>query len=364
LGHGARLPGSGAPRLRRVDCSAPGIRRRRVGRGFVYLDPSGARITDPTVLGRVRSLVLPPAWTDVWICPDPRGHIQATGIDAKGRTQYRYHDVWRERRDREKFDHMLEFARALPKLRHNARLHLAEDELTRERVLACAARLLDLGFFRIGTEGYAEENQTYGLATIHKRHVKLEPPSTVNFDYVAKGSKRRIQSVVDPDVFVVVEALKRRRGGKPELLAWKRGREWVDVRSGDINAYVKEVTGGDFSAKDFRTWNATVLAAVALAVSTGASTPTARKRAVARAMKEVAHYLGNTPAVCRSSYVDPRVVDHYLGGNTIASALEQALVEEPPDPAVAGTLLTQGPIEEAVLDLLEDNVTERVELAG
>ena len=353
-----------APRLRRVDCSAPGIHRRKVGRGFVYLDPSGARVTDPDVLARARALVVPPAWTDVWICIDPKGHIQATGVDARGRRQYRYHDVWRERRDREKFDHMLEFARALPQLRQAASEHLADEGLPRERVLACAARLLDLGFFRIGTEGYAEENQTYGLATMHKRHVKLEAPGTVHFDYMAKGSKRRLQSVVDPDVYAVVDTLKRRRGGNPELLAWSRGREWIDVRSADINAYIKEVTGGDFSAKDFRTWNATVLAAVALAVSTGATSPTARKRAVARAMKEVAHYLGNTPAVCRSSYVDPRVVDHYVGGATIAPALEQALVDAPADPAQAGTLLTQGPIEAAVLDLLEDNVTVRVEVAS
>ncbi|MEN3316260.1 MAG: topoisomerase [Acidimicrobiaceae bacterium] len=345
-----------APRLRRADCSAPGIRRRRAGRGFVYLDPSGARITDPEVLDRVRALVIPPAWTDVWICVDPRGHIQATGLDARGRRQYRYHDLWRQRRDREKFDHMLEFARALPKLRHGISEHLAEEGLTRNRVLACAVRLLDLGFFRIGTEGYAEENQTYGLATIHKGHVRLEPPSTVNFDYMAKGSKRRIQSVVDADVYAVVEALKRRRGGKPELLAWKRGRTWVDVRSSDINDYIKELTGGDFSAKDFRTWNASVLAAVAMAVSTGASSTTGRKRAVTRAMKEVAHYLGNTPAVSRSSYVDPRVVDRYLDGATVAGALEEAL-EFPAHGATTGdgtTMLTQGPIEEAVLDLLED----------
>jgi DNA topoisomerase-1 len=353
-----------APRLRRVDCSLPGIRRRRAGRGFVYLDPDGNRITEPDVLERCKLLVIPPAWTDVWICTDPRGHIQATGVDARGRRQYRYHDVWRERRDQEKFDHMLEFARALPKLRHHAGQHLAVDGLPRERVLACAARLLDLGFFRIGTEGYAEENQTYGLATIRKGHVKLEPPSTVTFDYLSKGSKRRIQSVVDPEIYVVVEALKRRRGGKPELLAWSRGREWVDVRSADINVYIKEVTGGDFTAKDFRTWNATVLAAVALAVSKEAKSPTARKRAVARAMKEVAHYLGNTPAVCRASYVDPRVVDRYRAGQTIAPALEEAMVTAPADPALAGTLLTQGAIEEAVLDLLEENESPLVELAS
>jgi len=353
-----------APRLRRADCSAPGIRRRGAGRGFVYVDPSGARVGDPEVVDRIRALVIPPAWTDVWICLDARGHIQATGVDARGRRQYRYHDVWRERRDREKFDHMLEFARALPKLRDATALHLADDGLSRERVLAGAARLLDLGFFRIGTEGYAEENQTYGLATIHKRHVRLQPPGTVNFDYMAKGSKRRIQSVVDPDVYALVEVLKRRRGGKPELLAWQRGRTWVDVRSSDINDYIKEVTGGGFSAKDFRTWNATVLASVALAVSTGATSPKARTRAVARAMKEVAHYLGNTPAVCRSSYVDPRVVDHYLSGATIVSALETALVAAPADPAEAGTMLTEGPIEEAVLDLLGDPAGAPLRLAG
>src|SRR3954447_6583123 len=206
-----------AARLRRVDCSAPGIRRRKVGRGFVYVDPSGSRVSDPAVLDRIKGLVIPPAWTDVWICTDARGHIQATGVDARGRRQYRYHDVWRERRDREKFDHMMEFARALPTLRDATRAHLSEDELTRARVLACAARLLDLGFFRIGTEGYAEENQTYGLATMRKRHVTIDG-DVVTFDYTAKSGKRRMQSVVDPDVAEVVRQLKGRRGGGYELL--------------------------------------------------------------------------------------------------------------------------------------------------
>lgn len=188
---------------------------------------------------------------DVWICIDARGHIQATGTDARGRKQYRYHDAWRQRRDREKFDHMIAFAAALPRLRAKVGSDLAGDDLSRARVLACATRLLDLGFFRIGTEGYAEENQTYGLATIHKRHVQLLGDATIGFDYVAKGGKRRIQSVVDPDVYTVVEALKGRRGGKPELLAWRDGRRWVDVRSTDINDYAKEAMGGDFTAKDF-----------------------------------------------------------------------------------------------------------------
>jgi len=338
-------------RLRRSDHTGPGIRRRRAGKGFVYLAEDGQRVTDPELIARIRALAVPPAWTDVWICPDPRGHIQAVGTDARDRRQYRYHDIWRVNRDREKFDHMLEFGRSLPKLRHCIFEHLQEDGLGRERVLASAARLLDLGFFRIGTEGYAEENQTYGLATIQKRHVKLAGGGVLDFDYVAKGGKRRIASVVDPLVYDVVAALKQRRGGLPELLAWRRkeGRRvvWTDVRSTDINAYIKDVTGSEFTAKDFRTWNATVFAAMALAVSTGATSPTARKRAVARAYQEVAHYLGNTPAVCRSSYVDPRIVDHYRSGSTIASVIET------PDWLCADDLATHGVIEGAVLDLLE-----------
>jgi DNA topoisomerase IB len=330
------------PRLKRVDCSTTGYRRRKAGKGFTYVDDCGQKVTDAGTLERIRALAIPPAWTDVWICPHPMGHIQAVGIDARGRKQYRYHDKWRERRDREKFEHMLEFARALPKIRHFAAEHLAEEELSRERVLACAVRLLDLGFFRIGTEGYAEENQTFGLATIRKSHVKVTGDVIV-FDYTAKSGKRRIQSVADPDVLAVVRELKARRAGGPELLAWKRGDQWVDVKSADINAYIKEATGGEFTAKDFRTWSATVLAAVALAVSKGvAPSVSGRKRAIARAMKEVSDYLGNTPAVCRSSYVDPRVVDRYTSGNTILDALA-ALDEDPTR------------VEAAVLDLLEED---------
>ncbi len=338
-------------RLRRSDLTGPGIHRVPAGpRRFAYVDAGGRPVDDPDIVDRVRSLAVPPAWTDVWICPDPDGHIQAVGTDARGRLQYRYHDVWRQDRDREKFDHMVGFGRALPKLRHHIYEHLREDGLGRDRVLACSARLLDLGFFRIGTEGYAEENQTYGLATIQKRHVRVEDHGEVGFDYVAKGGKRRLASVVDPLVHEVVAALKARRGGGPELLAWRRtvGRRvrWVDVRSTDINKYIKQVTGGDFTAKDFRTWNATVLAAVALAVSTSASSAYARRRAVTRAFGEVAHYLGNTPAVCRKSYVDPRIVDHYQAGFTIADAMESIWFGD-------DDIATHGAIETAVLDLLD-----------
>ena len=343
------------PRLRRSDCSAPGIVRRARGRGFEYLDEEGNRIEDEEVLARIGELVIPPAWKDVWICPYPFGHIQAVGVDAAGRRQYLYHVQWRARRDQEKFDEMLRFARALPRIRRTAEKHLADTGLTRERVLACSVRLLDRGFFRVGTEDYAEQNRTYGLATMQKRHVTLGPNGLLVFDYVAKSGKKRLQSVVDPKVYAVVKKLKERRGGG-ELLAYKNGRAWVDVRSDHINDYIKTVAGEDFSAKDFRTWHGTVLAAVGLAVSGGAAgSKTARERAISRAMKEVAYYLGNTPAVCRASYIDPRVFDRYRDGITIGGALEGLGDVDFGEPA------TQGAVERAVLDLLEESESPALE---
>jgi DNA topoisomerase I len=338
------------PRLRRVDCSGPGILRRRRGRGFEYLDAQGRRLSDPEALARIRALGIPPAWKDVWICPDPRGHLQATGSDAAGRKQYLYHEDWRRRRDLEKFADMVEFARALPALRERALADLrATDEPDRTRVLAAAVRLLDRGFFRIGTEEYSVRNETYGLATMHKSHVTIEG-DVMLFDYPAKHGVRRVQAVVDPEVTDLVRTLKRRRGGGEELLAYRDGRRWQDVRSADINAYLKEVTGGDFSAKDFRTWSATVLAALGLAVAGEvAATKTGRKRAIARAVQEVAHYLGNTPAVCRASYIDPRVFDAYNAGLVIRPVLEQAADTGP------GELpIHHREVEEAVLDLIDE----------
>ena len=336
------------PRLRRVDCSGPGINRRRRGRGFEYVDDEGRRITEPSVLERIHALAIPPAWEDVWICPYPFGHIQATGVDTAGRKQYRYHDLWRERRDQQKFDSMLEFARSLPRLRARVERELALPGMPRERALACAGRLLDRGFFRIGSEDYAEENDTYGIATMQKRHVTVRGDEVI-FDYESKNGKRRVQVIGDPAVAEVVRMLRRRRGGGEELLAYRNGRRWVDVSSGDVNAYVKEASGGDFSAKDFRTWSATVLAAVALAVSAPAATraPSARKRAKTRAVKEVARYLGNTPAVCRASYIDPRVFDRFDAGLTIGGVLPVLADDTGVWPEV------QGAVEDAVLDLIE-----------
>jgi len=335
------------PRLRRADCSGPGIRRKRSGRGFAYYDASGARVTDTELIARVKALVIPPAWQDVWVCPDANGHLQAVGTDAAGRKQYIYHEVWRARRDQAKFDHMMDFAAALPGLRSVTLEHLQLPGQPLEKTLGLAVRLLDRGFFRIGSEGYAEQNQSYGLATIQKKHVTIRDDEVV-FDYRAKSGQRRVWSTVDPIMLEVITSLKQRRSGGPDLLAYKDGRVWHDVKSSDINEYVREISGGDFTAKDFRTWGATVLAAVGLAVSGYASgSATARKRAIARSVKEVAHYLGNTPAVCRASYIDPRVFDRYQSGWTIS-------LESIGEGMQFGDLSTQGPIEEAVVDLIED----------
>jgi len=340
------------PRLRRSDASAPGITRQRRGRGFAYHDQNGNRIEDEALLERIAELGIPPAWKDVWICPWPTGHLQATGTDAAGRKQYRYHPQWRARRDQEKFDDMVRFARALPALREHVAADLAaSSDLSRARVLACAVRLLDRGFFRIGGEEYAADNESYGLATMRKEHVRVDERGAMVFDYPAKHGKRRVQAVVDPDVAGIVRTLRRRRGGGAELLAYREGAGWRDIRSPDINEYLKEATGADFSAKDFRTWNATVLAAIALAVSGEvAATPTGRKRAIVRAVKEVSHYLGNTPAVARASYIDPRVFDAYNAGLIIRPVLDQ--VGEPDEP---GELpIHQRAVEEAVLDLIDE----------
>jgi DNA topoisomerase IB len=335
------------PRTRRSDCSEHGLARRRRGRGFEYLDVDGRRLAEAEALARIRELAIPPAWTEVWICPDPLGHLQATGIDAAGRKQYLYHFLWRARRDRAKFEAMLEFAGALPGLRRRVRRELRGEELTRDRVLACALLLLDLGFFRIGSESYAESNGSYGLATMLKRHVQIERDELL-FDYEAKGGKRRVQAIADPAAREVVAELKRRRGGGPRLLVYRDGASWVEVRSDDLNARLKELTNEDFSAKDFRTWNATVLAAVALAgQSDHAKSKTARNRAVNAAIKTVAAYLGNTPAVCRASYVDPRVIDRFRAGHTIAP-----LIERPAAELDLGKRRTREHVEAAVLDLI------------
>jgi DNA topoisomerase IB len=353
-------PGSGPrrPRLRRSDCSGPGFRRVRRGRGFAYIN-EGERIDDADALGRIRELAIPPAWRDVWICSDPWGHLQATGTDAAGRKQYLYHQRWREQRDRAKFREMERFAEQLPKLRRRVAADLKRDELSRERVLACAVRLLDVGLFRIGGEEYAEQGGGLGLATIHPEHVSLRDGCAV-FDYPAKSGVRRVNEVSDAQAVDILAALKRRRGGPEELLAYRERRRWRPVRSDDINDYIKDGLGREFSAKDFRTWNGTVLAAVALA--TRGAPPTSKtgtKRVMNAVAKEVAEVLGNTPAVARRAYIDPRVFDRYLSGWTIRGAVDGLeRIGEGDSPA-------RRRLERAVLDLLhEDEDSSAIKVAA
>ncbi|MDQ3468724.1 MAG: DNA topoisomerase IB [Actinomycetota bacterium] len=309
-------------RLRRVSPGSRGWTRRRAGRGFVYLDEDGIRL-DVELAGRCKALVIPPAWQDVWICPVANGHIQAVGTDEAGRRQYLYHPVWREQRDKAKHDRILTVAARLPQARRTVATQLALDGMPKERALATAFRLLDLGLFRIGGETYAEAHGSFGLATITKAHTRING-TDVEFEYVAKSGLDRCVAVRDPHVRDAVDALRRRRGGGTELLAYRHDGHWRDVSSDDINTYVKDVIGGDVSAKDFRTWHGTVLAAVALGVRVDAAmSATKRKRAVRETIVSVAEQLGNTPTVARSSYVDPRVIDRFEDGVTIAPTLQR-----------------------------------------
>ena len=304
--------------LREIDCNGPGIARVGAGRGFFYRDADGTRVDDPEVIDRINALAIPPAWRDVWVCSDPNGHIQATGIDAKGRRQYRYHTEWQTKRSRQKHDRILRFARQLPALRRQVDRDLQLDGMPEARVLACAVRLLELGFFRVGGESYAEDNGSYGLATLQKRHVKVRG-DTVEFDFDAKSGQHRRCLVVDADVADVLVHLRRRRApADAELLAHRddQGR-WVDVRSEDINAYIQDILGDEFSAKDFRTWVGTVIAAVDLAEAEPPGSEAEGRRAVARAASDVARHLGNTPAVARSAYIDPRVVEGFEADDTL-----------------------------------------------
>jgi DNA topoisomerase-1 len=327
--------------LRHSDPEEPGIIRRRKGRGFRYFYANGQPVRDRRTLARIRALVLPPAWHDVWICRYPDGHIQAVGTDGAGRRQYRYHDVWRVEQDRIKFDRVAKMAALLPRFRERVAGHLAGRAMSRERVLAAAARMLDVGFFRVGGESY----DTFGLATLRMEHVTCAN-GKVLCAYPAKGGKAREVEIRDTEVCKVIVAL-HRTGEKGELLRYQADGAWVDVRSEDINDYLRETMDFEVTAKDFRTWHATVLAAVGLAVSTRARSRTGRRRAVTRVMREVAHYLDNTPAVARASYVDPRVIEAYQRGRTIGRALTELGAD-----AEEGQLATNGPIERAVLSLL------------
>ncbi|WP_129838670.1 DNA topoisomerase IB [Streptomyces sp. RFCAC02] len=335
-------------RLRHTRPTDPGFVRKRHGRGFRYLDTDGRPLRDTAALERIRGLVIPPAWRDVWICAQPNGHLQAVGTDAAGRRQYLYHERFRAAREKAKHEHVLTVAEALPRIRDTAAGHLALPGLPEERVLGTAARLLDMGFFRVGSERYADRHNTFGLTTLRRDHVRCGR-GRVTFAYAGKHGRQQEQEVVAPDVCRAVTALRRRRGGGERLLAYGSSRAgWHDVTGEELNAYLKESGGVDVTAKDFRTWHGTVLASVGLAVSRNAArTEAARRRAVARAVREVADYLGNTPAVCRASYINPRVIELYEEGVTVEPVLQRLGVD-----AATGMPATQGPVEDAVLTML------------
>ncbi len=336
-------------RTRRVDTSSPGIRRVKRGLGFSYHEEEGETISDQETLERIRSLAIPPAWSDVWICPNPRGHIQATGYDDAGRKQYRYHDDWRESRDRIKFAEMEDFAKSLPALRERLDEGLGRRRLEFDRVCSCAVRLLDLGLFRVGNERYEADNESYGLTTIKRKHMKIAGREAT-FDFPSKSGQQSEITISDPSVLPTLRALKKRTGGRAlkDLLVYQAGKEWRDLVSADVNAFIKETAGEGFSAKDFRTWNATVLAAVFLAADDEeAPTKAARKRVANRAISKTAEYLSNTPAVCRASYIDPRIFDRYESGETIRPQLERIVRAADP-----GQFPDREKIEAAVLKLL------------
>jgi len=317
------------PRLRRSRTSSPGLGRRRSGTGFSYVTESGATLKDDSVRGRIDSLAIPPAWTDVWITPDPLGHIQAMGTDAAGRRQYIYHAQWRARRDRTKFDRALELAAVLPTARSVVTRDLRRDEPDEARALAAAFRLLDSASPRVGGKRYLDQNGSHGLSTLLCAHATIHGESEIEIRFRGKGGLPWEALLHDEDLATVIRSLKR-RGPKAHLLAYRTGGDWHTVAASEINDYVRERTHGEFTAKDFRTLRGTIVAAQSLRDSEPASTKTATKRVISQAMQAAADTLGNTPTIARKSYVDPRIVAKYEAGIVIApngSSPEMALRE-------------------------------------
>lgn len=332
-------------RLRRTSPGTPGISRRRHGRGFVYRDVDGKPVADEQTAQRIAALTIPPAWTHVWISTHANGHLQAVGTDSAGRRQYIYHPDWVRQRDGRKHERVVDFGRSMPRARRLCSTALRPHELSSDRVLAAAFRILDVGAVRIGSEAYAAENGSFGLATMLREHATVSG-HRVTFEYIAKGGQWRRQELPDPSLARIVSDLLDRNDPSPELLAWQDAQGWHDVTSADINAYIRQVTRGEFTAKDFRTWNATVLMAQLLAFSEPSASSRQRSLTVRSTYEKVAEYLGNTPAIARASYVDSRVVDLYNNGVTLPTrVLPKRRADLPVHPAV----------ERAVVRMLESS---------
>lgn len=331
------------PRLRRTSPDQPGWTRRRAGKGFTYLDQDGNRL-GPEEVRRCKELVIPPAWEDVWITPHPNGHLQAVGTDDAGRRQYLYHPYWRTSRDAAKFERIIDFGKAMSTARERVLTDLGTEGMSQERACAVAVRLLDLGYFRIGNDVYTDTNGSFGLTTLLREHV-AKRKGRLRFCFVGKSGVEHTIEIDDEPTIEALDVMRARRGGGDRLLAWKDGRRWRTLDASQVNDYVREATGIEATAKDFRTWHATVIAAAALAsTDEPGETKASRKRAVSATMKEVAEFLGNTPTLARTAYVDPRVVDAYEKGRTIT-------VRSSYDTNDA----RQAALERAVLRLLKDS---------
>jgi DNA topoisomerase-1 len=339
--------------LRYVTDAQPGIRRKRSGRGFTYEDPDGKRVRDREALARIESLAVPPAWTDVWICRSPHGHLQATGRDARGRKQYRYHPRWRAVRDEAKYERMIAFGKRLPRIRRRLSKDLALPGLPREKVLAAVVRLLETTAFRVGNEEYARENSSFGLTTMRDRHVDVEGP-VLRFEFRGKGGKLHRLDVHDRRLARIVARCQDLPGY--ELFQYvddEANRRTID--SGDVNDYMREISGEEFTAKEFRTWIGTVLAAMALEEFEAFDSEAQAKSHVVRAIESVAERLGNTPAICRKCYVHPAVIEAYMDG-TMLRTLRRRTEEE-----LTHSLTDLRPEEAAVLALLQQRLARETD---
>jgi DNA topoisomerase-1 len=339
--------------LRYVNDNRPGIRRKRAGKHFSYVGTDGRPIRDPEELKRIKSLAIPPAWTDVWICPNPRGHIQATARDAKGRKQYRYHPRWREVRDETKYGRMVVFGQTLPKIRERTDHDLALPGLPRDKVLATIVRLLEATLIRVGNEEYARENGSFGLTTIRGEHVDVAG-STVKFQFRGKSGKDWTIDLRDRRLAKIVQRCQDLPGQTLFQYRDDDG-EYQTVDSDDVNEYLREITGQDFTAKDFRTWAGTVLATLALQELEAFDSETQAKKNVVRAIESVAERLGNTPSVCRKCYVHPAVIEAYMDGSMLETLKERAEEE------LSESLASLRPEEAAVMGLLHQRLASEAE---
>lgn len=332
--------------LRYVSDHKPGIRRERRGDDFVYFDVHGQEINDEKELKRIRSIGIPPAYEKVWICPYANGHLQATGHDARGRKQYRYHAGWRRVRDENKYDRMMQFGKALPKIRARVAEDLAKPGLPREKVLATVVKLLEVSRIRVGNEEYAKTNHSFGLSTMRNRHVKVDG-SRVLFRFKGKSGKRHEIEVADRRIARVV-ARCQELPGQHLFQYLDENEEPVEVGSDEVNAYLQEITGEQFTAKDFRTWSGTVLAAIALQEFEAVDGQAAAKKNVVAAIESVSKALGNTPAICRKCYVHPHIIEGYMEGTLVHelrqladAKIERELEHLPPEEAAVLALLSK-----------------------